>query len=227
MKILITGGGSEEPIDNVRYISNFSTGKTASFLADYFVEKGFEVTAIMSEKAFKPCKKVKLVQYRTFSELKENMETECKNGKYQAVIHAAAVSDYSPYSVLVDFIEHRVGDFPKLPAGSELLIKMKKNPKLIDFIKQWTDRKATVIGFKLTSDAKVRERKSAVNKIFSSNRNLDLSPDFIVSNDLSEINKSLHPYRIYRRNLSLFEKGNNLQDLAESLERIVDGKTSV
>ena len=32
MKILITGGGSEEKIDNVRSICNFSTGRNSSFL---------------------------------------------------------------------------------------------------------------------------------------------------------------------------------------------------
>ena len=36
MKILVTGGGSIEPIDNVRAVCNFSTGKTSAFLSDLF-----------------------------------------------------------------------------------------------------------------------------------------------------------------------------------------------
>ena len=54
MNVLITGGGCEEPIDNVRSISNFSTGKTSTTLASYFVEKNCKVTCIMSYKAIRP-----------------------------------------------------------------------------------------------------------------------------------------------------------------------------
>ena len=53
MKILITGGGSEEPIDNVRAVCNFSTGRTSAFLADFFAGAGHEVTEIVSERAVK------------------------------------------------------------------------------------------------------------------------------------------------------------------------------
>ena len=56
MKILVTGGGSIEPIDNVRAVCNFSTGKTSAFLSDLFFLAGNEVTEILSERAIKPSK---------------------------------------------------------------------------------------------------------------------------------------------------------------------------
>ena len=43
-RILITGGGTREPIDSVRYIGNHSTGRTAAVLADELAGAGHEVT---------------------------------------------------------------------------------------------------------------------------------------------------------------------------------------
>lgn len=220
MKILITGGGSEEPIDNVRCVTNFSTGKTASFLADYFCSHGCEVTAIMAEKANKPCQNAKIIPYKTFAQLKNALETECKSGVYDVVIQAAAVSDYSPSRIIVDGMEFEAGKVAKLPAGSELTIKMKKNPKLLDSLKTWTAGRSKIIGFKLTSNATIDERIAAVKKIFSSNEDSNLSPDFIVSNDLSEITEFQHPCVIYNRDLSVFAKAGNLQELAGCLIKI-------
>ena len=79
MKILITGGGSEEKIDNVRSICNFSTGRTSSFLSTFFVEKGFSVSLITSHRSVMPeNKNVNVYKYESFSELKNLLEMECK-----------------------------------------------------------------------------------------------------------------------------------------------------
>lgn len=223
MKILITGGGSEEPIDNVRSVCNFSTGKTSSFLAEQFLSKGCEVTAIMAEKAVKP-ENCRIITYKTFAELKNCLESECKTQSYDAVIHAAAVSDYSPEKIIVDGKEFKAGEVSKVPAGTELVIRMKKNPKLVDSIKQNAGTDCKVIAFKLTSNATPSERKTAVNKIFSANEKPDLSPDFVVSNDLSEINADKHPCTIYAKDMSVYETVSNLKELSETLYKITGEK---
>ena len=130
MKVLITGGGSEEPIDNVRSVCNFSTGRTASFLADFFADSGFEVTALMAEKAVKPSRSItRVLTYKTFAQLKSALEEECRTGHYNAIIHAAAVSDYSPETIQVDGKSYKAGEVSKVPAGTELVIRMKKKSK--------------------------------------------------------------------------------------------------
>lgn len=218
MKILITGGGSEEPIDNVRSVCNFSTGRTSSFLADFIAASGFEVTALMAEKAVKPAdKNIRLITYKTFAQLKTALETECSTKSYNAIIHAAAVSDYSPETIEVDGKTFKAGQVSKVPAGTELVIRMKKNPKLVDSIKQNAGTDCTVVAFKLTSNATIPERQTAVNKIFSSNSSKDLAPDLVVSNDLSEITTSAHPCTIYRNNMDVAGKVQNLKELAEFL----------
>lgn len=220
MKILVTGGGSEEPIDNVRAVCNFSTGRTSAFLADYFCEKGNEVVELVSERGVKP-QKAKFITYKTFSQLKDSLEKECKSGNYDAVIHAAAVSDYSPYVVIVDGKEFPVGSFSKIPAGTELTVKMKKNPKLVDSIKSWCGKAAAVIAFKLTSNATEAERKIAVNKIFSANQDICLVPDFVVSNDLSEITQDAHPCVIYSNKMEAVATVKNLSELAEKIVELI------
>ncbi|MCM2324713.1 MAG: DNA/pantothenate metabolism flavoprotein, partial [Oligoflexia bacterium] len=47
MKVLVTGGGTREPIDGVRFITNFSTGQTAAIISDAFALAGHETVALV------------------------------------------------------------------------------------------------------------------------------------------------------------------------------------
>ncbi len=223
MKILVTGGGSEEAIDNVRAVCNFSTGRTSAFLADYFAGVGHEVTEIVSERAVK-AEKARLVTYKTFAQLASALEEQCSKGVYDLVVHAAAVSDYSPYQIIVDGKEYECGKVSKVPAGAELVIKMKKNPKLVDSLKLWCGDKTKIIAFKLTSNASVSERKAAVKKLFDANENHHLAPDFVVSNDLSEIKGNAHPCVIYQREMKEAAKVGDLAGLAKAILQLADGE---
>lgn len=225
MKILITGGGSEEPIDNVRAVTNFSTGRTSAFLADFFAGAGHEVTEIVSERAVK-AGKARLVTYKTFAQLAAALEGECRNGAYDLIVHAAAVSDYSPYQIVVDGKEYQCGSVSKVPAGAELVVKMKKNPKLVDSLKLWSGDKTKVIAFKLTSNASVGERKAAVKKVFDANENHLLSPDFVVSNDLSEIKGDVHPCVIYGRGMEEAAVAGDLECLGKAILKLAGGAPS-
>lgn len=224
MKVLITGGGSEEPIDNVRSVCNFSTGRTASFLADFFADSGFEVTCLMAEKAVKPSRSTtRVLTYKTFAQLKSALEEECRTGHYNAIIHAAAVSDYSPETIQVDGKSYKAGEVSKVPAGTELVIRMKKNPKLVDSLKKNAGKDCTIVAFKLTSNATVPERQAAVNKIFSANSEKSLVPDLVVSNDLSEITATAHPCTLYKNNMTVAGTVQNLKELADFLCKYIKG----
>jgi len=216
MKILVTGGGSEEPIDNVRAVCNFSTGRTSAFLADYFAGQGHEVCEIVSERAVK-AEKARLLTYKSFAQLADCLENECRTGSYDLIVHAAAVSDYSPYELVVDGKTYACGEVSKVPAGAELVVKMKKNPKLVDSLKLWSGDKTCVFAFKLTSNAGPEDRKLAVEKILSSHQNKNLVPDYVVSNDLSEIKGDLHKFKILNRSLEVAKEGESLSGLAQAI----------
>lgn len=220
MKILVTGGGSEEPIDNVRAVCNFSTGRTSAFLADHFSKKGNDVLEIVAEKAIKPTK-AKYITYKTFLELSDLLKKECQTGNYDLIVHAAAVSDYSPYCIVVDGKEYPVGTFSKISGGTELTVKMKKNPKLVDSIKSWCKKNSTLVAFKLTSNANDLERKIAVEKIFSANKDKSLCPDFVVSNDLSEITEQSHPCKIFSNKMQVVFTTKDLTELSDKILELV------
>lgn len=220
MKILITGGGSEEPIDNVRAVCNFSTGRTSAYIADYLSIKGHNTTEILSYKAKNPTY-AKKIFYRTFRDLENILKTECQNGNYDCIIHAAAVSDYSPSSIIIDGKEYPVGLYSKIPAGNNIEIKMKKNPKLLDLIKKWTNENSCLIGFKLTSNANEEERYEAVRKIFNQNENPGYIPDYVISNDLREISENFHPCKIFSNNMEIMGTTQNLEELCKKLEEII------
>ena len=216
MRILVTGGGSEEPIDNVRAVTNFSTGRTSAFLADFFAGTGHEVTEIVSERAVK-AKSARILPYKTYRELAALLEGECRNSSYNLVVHAAAVSDYSPYQIVVDGKEYQCGQVSKVPAGAELVVRMKKNPKLVDSLKLWCGNNTKIVAFKLTSNASLSERQMAVKKIFDADKNHHLSPDFVVSNDLSEIQGNQHPCVIYGADMKEVARAEDLAGLGQAI----------
>lgn len=102
MKILITGGGCREYIDSVRVVTNSSSGRTSAVLADELSAKGCEVTLITAKSAIKPnSSSIKLRFFETGEELAAAIKDELTSFKYDAVIHAAAVSDFVPETILI------------------------------------------------------------------------------------------------------------------------------
>ena len=281
INILITGGGCEEKIDNVRSLCNFSTGKTATTLANYFARKSCNVTAIMSYKAIKPTK-CNLIEYRSFVELKNALQAQLSNNHFDLVIHAAAVSDYSIDFITIDDIRFEPKDLCKIDSGKKVSITLKENEKLISNIKRWafeTSQKLTnlqrlkssqdsensqttsksqnsrnptksqvsidfqvpqasidsrlsqdlqnhlpiLIGFKLTDNLDIENRKIAVKKIIDDckKENKEFYCDYVVSNDKSEITKFIHPCTLYDKNLDKVFYTENIKDLASFIYKIL------
>ena len=102
MKILITGGGCREAIDNVRCVTNTSTGKTSAIIADYFSRQGCQVTVLTAASAIKPQEKCIIRSFVSGADLGQLLEEELTTHEYQLVIHAAAVSDFIPETVIMD-----------------------------------------------------------------------------------------------------------------------------
>ena len=226
-RVLITGGGCVEKIDNVRAITNFSSGKTALLIARVLkaLNPAAAVTYLMSERAVQPkiagafgkpktagkaetsgkaknagrasavCDSVK--NFSSCADLQKLLRAELSANKYDLLFHAAAVSDYSVQSLAVDGKEFKPGKIAKISGADEVLVRLKKNPKLLEQIPALAKKKnkrAVVVGFKLTSNASLPEREAAVQKLFAAKN----PPDFVISNDLSEITPKSHPCALWR-----------------------------
>ncbi|MBC7420844.1 MAG: bifunctional phosphopantothenoylcysteine decarboxylase/phosphopantothenate--cysteine ligase CoaBC [Bdellovibrio sp.] len=181
IKVLITSGGTVEPIDDVRVITNTSTGKTGAQIASDLTETGISVTYLHAESAAKPEFADHFIAFTQFSDLSEKLEQTLKQTKYDWVIHLAAVSDYSviPTTGKIDSSEN------------ELTLKLKKNPKLIEMIKR-VNPNTQLVGFKLTSttDTKLIEQKVAT--LFEK-----AHCDFVVQNNWSDIKNNLRQFSLY------------------------------
>ena len=187
MKILITSGATREPIDAVRFISNVSTGATGAALAEALVRAGHEVTLLHGEGAVRPLGEgVVSGVFTSTNNLGERMRMVLSAGAYDAVIHAAAVSDYRPDAEHPGKLSSRV---------DELTLRLVATPKLLPEIKGWSPRPLLVLGFKLTHGADEAARAAAVGRVFAAG-----GVDAVVHNDLKEMSAAGagRTFRIYR-----------------------------
>ena len=109
-RILITAGGTQEPIDPVRIISNRSSGKMGCALAEAARDRGAEVLLIITPTVtFSPPAGIEVRSVETAAQLKEAVEKAAP--ATDALIMAAAVADYQVASVAANKIKREGGRF--------------------------------------------------------------------------------------------------------------------
>ncbi len=94
LSVLVTAGGTREPIDSVRYIGNRSSGRMGFALAEQAARRGARVTVIAANVALDPPRGVKLKAVRTAAELAAACEHEFD--ACEVLLMAAAVADFRP-----------------------------------------------------------------------------------------------------------------------------------
>lgn len=167
-KVLITAGPTIEYIDPVRVITNQSTGKTGVLLASEFISAGSKVTMIYGPGTEMPPKGAKVVHVKTSSQMSEAVKKEMRQ-KWDIVILAAAVSDYTPEKPSKTKLDSDL---------SRISLKMKKVPKMINGIKK-IQKNVFLVGFKAeTGISKEQLIKKAREKIVQSDC------DLVIANDI-------------------------------------------
>jgi phosphopantothenate-cysteine ligase len=111
MNILITGGGTDERIDNVRSITNMSTGRLACVIAEAFaaLDETERIFYVCGKRAARPQSgKAEIIPAEGVADLVRAVTALCESGGIDAIVHAMAVSDYSVRAVsTVDAIAER------------------------------------------------------------------------------------------------------------------------
>ncbi len=210
-RILITGGGTTEPIDDVRSLTNSSTGETAISIASRLFDLGLSITLVLNN----PMKLtvpdgIEVYSFESFKDLNTLLKRTLSNEHFDFVVHAAAVSDFS-----LDKIE---GLKPKTSAkkiSSDKPIKLvlKPNFKIISKLASYSkNKKINIVGFKLTSHANKQGVQSAVEKVFE-NSNVN----FVVQNDISQIDRTKGNHRF-----SFFSKIGNPPLLLNSKDQLIN-----
>jgi len=101
MNVLITAGGTSEAIDSVRSITNYSTGRLGSIIADRFACENVSITYVCSTNAVLPSSSnVEIVRISDVQGLLQSIDGLLAKHKFDCVIHTMAVSDFTPKAVL-------------------------------------------------------------------------------------------------------------------------------
>ncbi len=186
-RVLVTAGGTEEPIDGVRSIGNFSTGRTGALLAEAFAAAGCVVTLLRARRAIAAnAADVRQETFSSFADLAASLRRLLADESFDAVVHAAAVSDYSIAGLVVNGQEELAGARGKLDSGRDVAIRLKPNPKLVDSLRAWSaNPQIRVIAFKLTRGAGAAAARAAVETLFAHSH-----ADVVVHNDLAAIDEA-------------------------------------
>lgn len=208
MKILITSGGTNVPIDSVRHIGNMSSGTMGNKIAiealsrehyvDFLTSKNGKKlsefrtkidTKFSSIKDLDANKKIVMQEledhfsfaysysfryneymYSTYDEYSTELLRLIQSKSYDAIILAAAVSDYGV-----------VKTPGKIHSCKDFYLELNRLPKLLPLVKELSDN-AKIVGFKLTADKTPLE----VLEI-SRNQMDDYGIDMVVGNDITAL----------------------------------------
>jgi phosphopantothenoylcysteine decarboxylase/phosphopantothenate--cysteine ligase len=167
-KILIIGGRSEEPLDNMRLITNRSTGMMAVALAERAFERGAEVELWMGGCSVSLPDYIPIRRYASVSDLIGMLD----DVNHDIVIVPAALADFTP--------ENKVEG--KIPSDKGFDMKMNPVPKVLPLLRE---KCAKVIGYKaesgLSRDALIAKARDRLDRF-------DLSA--VIANDIDSAGKT-------------------------------------
>ena len=176
-KVLITAGPTIEYIDPIRIITNQSSGKTGILLASELISSGAKVTLVYGPGIEKPPKGAKIIKISTSKEMFNVVKKEMSK-KFDIVIMAAAVSDYTPENTSKNKIKS---------TKNKIKISLKKTPKIIDQIKKY-QKNVFLVGFKAETNLSKKELITLAKKKMN-----ESSADMIVANDIGSIRYRKNP----------------------------------
>lgn len=167
-KVLVTGGGTSEALDAVRYITNKGSGKMGAAIARMCKMAGAEVLFLRSSTSVTAGLNIREIIFENNHDLAGLLEKHVPEFDY--LFHSAAVSDYIPEKISGKKIDSRKG----------LIVKFTRTPKLLHQVKSWNP-KIILIGFKAVFGEKEEIRiKKGIEKLEASRS------DFIIVNDVGE-----------------------------------------
>lgn len=233
MEIIITAGGTSEKIDNVRKITNSSSGKLGQNIANTLLQKleNLEkIYYICAKNSLKPTKNPKIEEIIVSSceSLYTKMHELLTTKNINVVIHSMAVSDYT-----VDFVSTceifsnqlqtktknqilnilnsqnlKLDNSNKISSYSnDLILKLIPTKKIISEIKKWSP-KTTLFGFKLLSNTTTENLIDVGYNLLEKN-----NCDYVIANDLSNIKNNYHLAYLIDKNKNI-QKANNKQEIS-------------
>jgi phosphopantothenoylcysteine decarboxylase/phosphopantothenate--cysteine ligase len=196
--IVVTAGGTQEPIDAVRHIGNRSSGKMGYALAEAARDRGAAVILIAGPTSLPPPPGVEVVPVQTASQMKTAVDGAVS--RTDVLIMAAAVADYQPRTTAEGKIKKE---------ASSLTLELVRTPDILaevkgDFIK---------VGFAAESEDIVANAKEKKKQL-----------DLIVANDITTADSG---FGTDTNKVSIIDRGGNVEELPllskrEVADRVLD-----
>jgi phosphopantothenoylcysteine decarboxylase/phosphopantothenate--cysteine ligase len=157
---VITAGPTYEPLDNVRRLTNFSTGQLGSELAGFLMERGHTVILLLGEHAtYRGELKAQVIEhFATTADLEQRLRA-LRNRPVDAVFHAAAVSDFKFGRI---WLRSENNELKEIKSGKistrrgTLVAELVPTAKIIVQLRDWFPS-ARLVGWKFEVDGN-RER---------------------------------------------------------------------
>lgn len=217
LRLLVTSGGTSEPIDGVRVLGNTSTGATGALIADQLARAGHEVVLIRARSAVRAAGVAAEETYVTLADLDTALGCRLRDESFDAVIHAAAVADFTVDSIEVDGAGWKPGA-GKIPSGAAPVLRLKRAPKLLDTLRTRSRNAGLrVVAFKLTRDADAAGARAAVAALLGTG-----AADFVVHNDLARrAPGGAFPADVWRADLTIAAHCPDRADIGPALEKLL------
>jgi phosphopantothenate-cysteine ligase len=180
--VLVTGGGTIAPIDDVRVIANVSTGRFASQISQALLETGAAVWHVATPAAATPkpsspgALHLRPLPRGTVAEYAQEIQSILTSQRIDIAILAAAVSDFEPVPAPGKIDSDR----------DELVIRCRPAPKIIEQVKRWAPR-VFLVGFKMLSGATDEALIAAARRSITRT-----GADLVVANDLRVVHTPEH-----------------------------------
>lgn len=200
-RIVVTAGGTQEPLDPVRHLGNRSSGKMGFAIAEAARDRGADVTLIAAPVSLADPAGMTVVHVRTAAQMKAAVDKAVKQA--DALIMAAAVADYQPKTIAKGKIKKESKD--------SLTLELVRTPDILGEVKG----NFIKVGFAAESEDPVgnAKKKLASKKL-----------DMIVANDITAPGSG---FDVDTNKVTIIEKGGKAEELPllskrEVAEKILD-----
>ena len=181
LNVIVTSGGTREHIDDVRVLTNISTGRLGSKIARVFMDHGHNVTYVCSQTSERPTFEAHNLDIRTITNTQSVMDAmRILVPESDVVIHSMAVSDFT--FNLTEAI--KIGSDSPEALIEHMRKTITKTPKVISNFRDWNS-KAILVGFKFTVGKSKKELEEIATKLMLDNR-----LDMVFANDKTHMQKA-------------------------------------
>lgn len=202
-KILVTAGATVEEIDPIRVITNKSSGKMGTLIAEQAFLRGADVVLLRGYGSIEPNYSLSEEKFTTVSDLHNKIKKHI-NGM-DIVIHSAAVSDFT--------VSNKKAS--KIKSNKELQLELSPAAKIFEKLKK-LNKKMLLVGFKAEHNVSGRKLVDSAYKILKK-----ADADLVVAND---VGKKMRGFYVDTNEVFIVDKNKDVRHIKLASKRIVADK---